>query len=63
MYHSSVPWPVYVFLLFGFSWTTIFVMGGAIGVLLKSKISERVAYTERDGFRCARRSKCIVTLT
>ena len=62
MYHAGVPWPAHVFLFDDFSWTSTLVPGGAIGVVLKSKLPNNAAYADNDWFRRAERSKFNVIL-
>ena len=62
MYHVSVPWSVHNFLLSTFSCITTFVPGGAIGVLLTSKLSSNAAYADNDGLHRNDCNKMIVIL-
>ena len=62
MYHPSVPCPANDLLLSVFSWTTTFVPGGAIGVVLKSKLPSSAAYADNDRLRRAGHNKLIIIL-
>ena len=62
MYHVSVPWSMHDFLLSSFSCITTLGPGGAIGVLLKSKLPSNAAYADKDGLRRDDRKKMIVML-
>ena len=62
MYHASVPCPAHDLRLLDFSWTTILVPGGAIGVALKSKIPCKAAYADKEGLRLADLKRFMVML-
>ena len=63
MFQPSVLYPAKICLLAGFSCTTTFVTGGAIGVLLKSKIPAKVTYADNEGFFRADLMRFIVMFT